>query len=276
MTTAIDTTRTDRPELTALITAGTVALAQTWATLAIAQNTFLRRLERIGPGIGNAQRTRAALADFNAAVSRFDRDTRALAERWAAQDLPTAYRDGALRALASARADTRLFGWTATHQAALTALTAVYWADLIRRIAEAVRRAQAFARTAADAARQPQGIDTATLLDQHPLGTVIYANDTRHPASSWAHSALAAQAATTAGHGAINTGRYDLLAEWFECTDGPECGFAAHNDTDHASGTLRSAEAATTWPIAHPGCIRSWTPRPDLLGRLDITDGDPA
>jgi hypothetical protein len=276
MTTATEPTRTGRPELIALITVGTVQLAQAWAALALAQHALLRRLERTGPGIGHAQATRAAIADFNARVAAFDRDTRAIAERWAAVDLPTAYRDGALRALAAAGADVRRFAWTTTHQAALTALTATYWADLIRRITEAVRRAQAFARAAAEAARTPEGVDTDRLLTDHPLGTVIYGNQTRHPAAAWAHSALAAQAATTAAHGALNTGRYELDAVWFECTDGPECGFVSHDDTDHASGTLRSADAAGAYPIAHPGCIRSWTPRPDLNGRTDIEDGDQA
>lgn len=276
MTTAIDTTRTDRPELIALIAAATVQLAQTWAVLGLAQHTLLRRLERTGPGIGNAQAIRSAIADFNARVAAFDRDSRAITERWAATDLPTAYRDGALRALAMASADIRRFTWTTAHQAALTALTATYWADLIRRITEAVRRAQAFARAAVEAARTAVGVDVDQLLADHPLGTVIYGNQTRHPAASWARSALAAQAATTANHGAINTGQYELDAVWFECTDGPECGFVSHDDTDHASGTLRSADAAGAYPIAHPGCIRTWTPRPDLNARTDISDGDPA
>lgn len=265
-----------RTELLALITAATRQLAASWAALTTAQERLLQRLAAIRPGPGALTKTRTAQADFTVAVATFDRDTRALAERWASRDLPTAYRDGALRALTAARTDTRRFAWTTNHQAAITAITAVYWADLIRRIAEAVRRAQAFARAASAAAATPEGADTDALRDEHPLDTVVYANNARHPAHTWAASAFAAQAAATAARGAINTGVYDLDAQWMECTDGPECGFQDHQDTDHASGTIRSADSAAAYPIAHPGCIRSWTPRPDLNGRPDITDGDPA
>lgn len=280
MTTPTTTTaggREQRAALLALITTATASLAQSWAALVVAQNALVRRLQTITPGTpGAAQATRGALAAFNAAIAAFDRDTRALAERWAAQDLPTAYRDGALHALTRARADLRLFTWSTAHQAAITAITATYWADLIRRITDAVRRAQAFAREATDAARQQAGINAVVLLADHPLGTVIYGNDARHPAASWARSALAAQAAAAAARGAINTGRFDLDAQWVEVSDGPGCGWTAHTDPDTADGTIRSIDEADAYPISHPGCIREITPRPDLNNQPDIEDGAPA
>lgn len=257
-----------------MIAVATSRLTAVWQRLTDGQGSLLRRLARLRQRTSKA--IRAAVAEFNGVVAAFDRDARSLAERWVATDLPTAYRDGALRALEAARADIRRFSWTTDHQAALTAITAVYWADLIRRITEAVRRAQAFARAAAEAARRPEGVDADALAVEHPLDAVVYANQRRHPVAAWAASAFAAQAATTANRGAVNTGVLDLGVEWFECTDGPECGFVSHEDPDHASGTLRSADEAAAYPIAHPGCIRQWTPRPDLTGRTDIEDGDSA
>lgn len=272
----IDITDHHRPELLALIAAATRQLVSTWASLTDAQTELLHRLQRLGP-IPTGPRIRDAVSVFNGRLGAFDRDARALIERWAAIDLPTAYRDGALRALAQAGQDTHQFAWTTNHQAALTPLTATFWADLIRRIAETVRRAQAFARAAQEEARTNwRGTDTGKLLEGHPLDTVIYGNQARHPVAAWAQAALAAQAAITANHGAINTSVFELGAEWMECIDGEECGFVAHQDTDHASGTLRTTDEASAYPIAHPGCIRSWTPRPDLTGRPDITSGDPS
>jgi hypothetical protein len=296
----INTTDDHRPELLALIAAATRQLTGTWASLIAAQHELLDRLERLGP-FPTGRRIREALSVWNGRLGAFDRDIRALIERWAAEDLPTAYRDGALRALAQAGQDTHQFTWTTDHQAALTALTATFWADLIRRVTETVRRAQAFGRAAQDQARTvprttsstapgvidtgaprtvsstvPRPLDTGALLEAHPLDTVIYANSARHPVASWAKAAFAAQAATTANHGAINTAVLELGAEWMECTDGTECGFVSHEDPDHASGTLRTTDEASAYPIAHPGCIRQWTPRPDLTGRPDITSGDPA
>lgn len=280
MTTPVRDPRTqdDRQELIALVTAAAAQLTRTWAILHTSQTTLLTRLERIVPGraVGQTRRIREALADFNAAVAEYDRSARGLAERWAAQDLPVAYRDGALRALRAAERDTTLFAWTADHQAAITALTAPFWADLIRRITEAVRRAQAFARAAQDAARAALGVNAAALLDAHPLDTVIYANQTRHPVHSWAHSALSWQGVVTANHGAINTTRLELGTEWMEVRDGPECGWINHADTDHADSTIRSVDDCATYPSAHHGCIREFYPRPDLTGRTDISSGDPA
>jgi hypothetical protein len=268
--------RQHRAEILALVAAATGQLTESWRHLVEAQALLLRRLAAVRPGTGSAKAIRAAVADFNAKVGEFDRESRALAERWAASDLPTAYRDGALRALAAARKDVRRFAWTADHQAAITSITAVFWADLIRRIAEAVRRAQAFARDAAEAARQPAGADPDQLLADHPLDDVVYANEHRHPVGAWAAAAFAAQAVLATNRGAINTGRVDLDTQWVEVRDGPECGWVSHQDPDHADGTLRTVEDADAHPLAHPGCVREIIPRPDLNGRPDIEDGDSA
>jgi hypothetical protein len=282
MTAPVQQHTDDRSELTALITAATLELVRQWQRLTTAQDTLLRTLERLRPGLGATTRINGIIAAFNQQVGEFSRLTMALAERWAAQDLPTAYRDGALRALRQANADLTLFRWTADHQAALTALTATFYTDLAGRIQEAVRRAQAFARAAQDATREVTlgrnhaGIDSAALLRDHPLSTIVYRDSSRHPVKDWARSALTYQGAVTANHGAINTGRIDLDAAWFQCVDGPECGFTSHPDTDHADGTIRSAEDAAAYPVAHHGCIRSWIPRPDLNSRRGLVSGDPA
>ena len=273
---------TDRTELLTLIAAATAQIVREWQRLTSAQDALLRSLERLRPGLGATTRIRPLIARFNLEVGEFDRLARAVAERWAAQDLPIAYRDGAVRALEQARADTRLFQWTAAHQAALTPLTATFYVDLIGRIQEAVRRAQAFARAAQDATRavtlgrNHSGIDSPRLIADHPLSTIVYRDNSRHPVKDWARSALTYQGAVTANHGAINTGRLELDAAWFQCVDGPECGFVNHPDTDHADGTIRSADDAAAYPVAHHGCIRSWIPRPDLNNRRGLVSGDPA
>ncbi|MYR75179.1 MULTISPECIES: hypothetical protein [unclassified Streptomyces] len=268
-------------ELLALVALLLTRLVRTWKLLTTAQDALLRALERIRPGVGATPRIRAAVRDYNQQVARFDREVRALVERWAATDLPTAYRDGALQALRRARRDVTLFRWTTDHQAALTPLTATFYVDLIRRVQETVRRAQAFSRAAQDAARevtagrQHEGIDSPRLAAEHPLTTVIYADQSRHPVEAWARSALLWQGVVAANTGAINTARWELGAQWMQCVDGSECGFASHPDTDHADGTIRSIDDASMYPAAHHGCIRSWIPRPDLNGRTDIESGDP-
>jgi hypothetical protein len=283
MTTALQQqTTTDRGELTALIAATTTALVRQWQRLTTAQNTLLRTLQRLRPGLGATTRINGLVNEFHQEVGQFNRLAQALAARWAAQDLPVAYRDGALRALRKAGADTALFRWTTDHQAALTPITATCYTDLIGRIQETVRRAQAFARAAQDATRQVTlgrdhaGIDAARLAADHPLATVVYRDSSRHPVKDWAHSALTFQGVFTANRGALNTGVWDLQAQWFQCVDGPECGFVNHPDTDHADGTIRSADDAAAYPIAHHGCRREWIPRPDLNGQPGLVSGDSA
>ncbi|MGW2739119.1 hypothetical protein ACWC4D_33580 [Streptomyces sp. NPDC001288] len=272
----------DRAELTALTTAATTELVRQWARLTTAQDTLLRTLERLRAGRGATTRVNSYITQFNQQVGEFSRLTTALATRWAAQDLPTAYRDGALRALRQADADITLFRWTADHQAAITALTATFYTDLVGRIREAVRRAQAFARAAQDATRavtlgrNHAGIDSARLAADHPLSTVVYRNSARHPVKDWARSALTYQGAVTANHGAINTARLDLDAQWMQVRDGDACGWVSHEDTDHADGTIRSIDDCTAYPVAHHGCVRELIPRPDLNGRRGLVSGDPA
>jgi hypothetical protein len=281
MTPPAQRTADGREELLILIAAATAQLVREWRRLTDAQDVLLRALERIRPGPGATTRIRNAVRDFNGQVGEFDRAARAFAERWAAQDLPTAYRDGALRALEKAGAQVTLFRWTTDHQAAITGLTATFYVDLIHRVQDAVRRAQSFVRAAQDSARvvalgrQHSGISSTQLAADHPLGTIVYANQSRHPVKAWAHSAFSWQSVVTANHGAINTGRLELAAAWFECVDGPECGFRSHPDTDHADGTIRSADDATEFPTAHHACIREWIPRPDLNNVRGLISGDP-
>ena len=272
-----------REELATLILLATRALGTAWQDLAAAQTTLLktlstrrarrRRTGSIPPDV------RKALREFTTATARFDRAAAALITRWAAVDLPRAYRAGAEDALRTAvlragQARTT-FTWTAEHQNTITALSAAYYATLMHRIQDAVRRAQAFQRAVTAAARQPGTPDTTALAAQHDLGTVRYAGDRRHPVEAWAHSALAAQAGTTASIAAVRAA-LDMGAQWMQITDGPECGWVSHPDPDHADGTLRSVEEAGAYPIAHPGCIRRMTPRPDLTGRTDIEEGQAA
>ncbi|MEU9703113.1 hypothetical protein [Streptomyces sp. NPDC047981] len=266
-------------ERDAAVAPAALALAAAWSELHRAQLATIRALEeqRADRVRGATERLRRTLQTFLTAVAAFDRAARAVAEKWAAQDLPLLYRDGALAAIERTFHRTqrtrRPFAWTDPHQAAVTALSAQFYADLIARIQEAVRRAQAFVRAAQDQARTLPGIQRQQLLDDHGLETVVYRNQAKHPVTAWATAALGAQATTVTNTAALTYGRVDLEALWFECTDGRECGFTGHDDLDRATATIRSAEDAEMWPVAHFGCIRTWTPRPDLNNAPDLESG---
>ena len=51
---------------------------------------------------------------------------------------------------------------------------------------------------------------------------------------------------------------------FMECFDGPDCGLTAHNDPVKANGLVLPIDEAESYPVAHPRCARSWSPRPDV------------
>lgn len=271
--------RSLRSRLLALITGATDRLTAAWRILTRAQTTLLSALARIRPGRNASRAIRTATNAFQQQIAEFDRAVAAFAERWASQDLPIAYREGALSMLDHLDRPHRTWSWTRRHQGTVTGLTAQYYADLMGRLQEAVRRARTFLRDATDAARARLGrftvpqFDPQQLQQDHPLDTVIYANDARHPVEAWARAALSWQTITTANTAAARTALDDLGIEWLEVQDGPGCGWRDHQDPDLASGTLRTVHDALEHPAAHPNCVRQFLPRPAIITGPDFAPG---
>lgn len=269
--------RTLRQRLLGYITGAVDRVRAAWSILTIAQTRLLNALAGIRPGFssGTGARLRAAIAAFNTSLGVFDRAARAFAERWASTDLPLIYREGAWTLLDNADRRQSTFTWTARHQAAVTGLSAQYYADLIARIQEALRRARAFLRAAQDASRDPSRgrFDIAALRREHPLDTVVYANNARHPVDAWARAAITWQAVTTANTAACRTALDELGVSYVEVSDGAACGWASHDDPDRAHRTLRTVQDALAHPSAHPACVREFLPRMDLIGRTNILSG---
>ncbi|MFI8792560.1 hypothetical protein [Streptomyces sp. NPDC055105] len=274
MSTPVRRGRTLRSRLLAYITGGIDRIRAAWHTLTTAQTRLLNALAMIRPGRNATTRVRAAIAVFNTSLGAFDRAMRAFIERWAATDLPLIYREGALTLLDNADRPLGLFTWTPGHQGHITALSAQFYADFTARLQEALRRARAFLRAAQDAARTRTGrFDTALLRREHPLDTVVYANNAQHPVDSWARAAITWQTVTTANSGAARTALDDLNVSYLEVRDGAACGWASHNDPDRANRTLRTVQDALAHTTAHPNCQREFLPRMDLIGRDDILSG---
>ncbi|AKZ60836.1 OmpA/MotB (plasmid) [Streptomyces ambofaciens ATCC 23877] len=279
MTTPVRRGRSLRQRLLGYITSGVGRLTKAWRILINAQTTLLHALTRTRPGRSGSTgtRLRTATAAFNTALATFNRAAMAFAESWAATDLPLIYREGAHTTLDHVDRPNRLFTWTARHQAQVTALSAQYYADITSRIQEALRRARAFLRAAQDAARDTQSarFDAVALRRDHPLDTVVYANNAKHPVEAWASAAITWQTATTANTAAARTTFDELGTEWVEVRDGNGCGWRDHQDEDKAHRTLRTVQDALAHPTSHAHCIREFLPRLDLIGRTEIRTGAP-
>lgn len=265
-------TRSLRARLLSIITDATSRLTAAWSILTRAQDRLLAALSAVRPGRGATSRMRSAVTAFQQGLAAFDRAVTAFAERWASQDLPTVYRDGALQMLERADWPTSRWSWTPRHQDTITSITAQYYVDLIGRLREALRRARAFLRAAQDAARTTT-FDADQLRTEHPLGTVIYAGDHRHPVHAWARAALSWQTVSTANAGGARTALDDMGIDFLEVRDGDDCGWTEHNDPDRANRTLRTVADALAHPLAHPHCQREFLPRLDLAGRTSIESG---
>lgn len=271
--------RTLRARILAYITGGIGRLTAAWRILTTAQTTLLAALARIRPGrtSGGGRPLREAISAFNTALASFNRAAMAFAESWSAQDLPVIYREGAWTLLDNADRRQSTFSWTSRHQAAITGLSAQYYADLTARISEALRRARAFLRNAQDMARDPNAarFDLESLRRDHPLDTVVYANNARHPVEAWARAAITWQAVTAANTAAACTALDELGTEWVEIRDGRGCGWRDHQDPDKADRTLRTVQDALAHPTSHAHCVRELLPRLDLRGRTEIRTGAP-
>lgn len=276
MTTPTRRGRTLRSRLLAYITSGVDRLTAAWRILTTAQTRLLNALAAIRPGrsASTSTRLRAAIAAFNTSLAAFNRTAMAFAETWAATDLPVIYREGAWTLLDNADRRRSTFTWTTRHQGAITTLSAQYFADITSRIQEALRRARAFLRSAQDAARGTgDRLDVTALRQQHPLDTVVYANNARHPVEAWARSAITWQAVTTANTAAARTSLDELDVQYVEVRDGAGCGWETHDSEDKANRTLRTVQDALAHPTSHPHCVREFLPRLDLRGRTDIFSG---
>ncbi|MFD5848279.1 hypothetical protein [Streptomyces chartreusis] len=269
--------RTLRQRLLGYITDAVDRLRSAWSILTTAQTRLLNALAGIRPGFssGTGAKLRAAIAAFNTSLAAFARAAGAWAERWAATDLPVIYREGAWTLLDNADRRQATFTWTDRHRAAITALSAQYYADLTTRIQEALRRARAFLRAAQDASRSTERgrFDIAELRREHPLDTVVYASNAQHPADAWARAAVTWQAVTTANTAAARTSMDELGVSYVEVRDGHGCGWRNHQDEDKADRTLRTVQDALANPTSHAHCVREFLPRLDLIGRDNILSG---
>lgn len=214
----------------------------------------------------------ARLAEYQAAIADFHRRVDAEATAFVTRQLPHLYQQGAERA---AEAIGQRFTWTLIHADALQSLASDSYADFLRRSQEEQRMALAFYRAVRESARREVPLLAAgntpalqaakaladRLAAEHQLLYVVYRNGARVPVRAWAESATLAKSAVAYNSGTLNRAR-EAGVQVMQVFDGADCGWTSHQDTDKASGTLRTVEEAAEWPISHPRCGRAFGPAP--------------
>lgn len=190
---------------------------------------------------------------------------------WLSESVPVIYEVGGT---AMAEALAVRFQWAGVHERAVTELARRDFeqvAATLRDVAADTRR------TMRDLLREtvrreilegiPGGRGSADFLAelQRRTGvlTVRYSNGAHHALADWADTAARTEAAKAHNAGGLTEARVEGVT-YMEGLDGADCGLSSHEDPTKANGLIVPIETAEAYPLAHPRCARSWSPRPDV------------
>lgn len=114
--------------------------------------------------------------------------------------------------------------------------------------------------------KAPEEIIKATqdsILKRHGIKAVRYSDGKKYGLGDYASMSIRSNANSTYNQGLLR-GFLSKKVEVVQVSDGPECGWTRHDDSDLANGTIRTIEDAMSFASAHPNCRRTFEPRPDL------------
>jgi hypothetical protein len=224
----------------------------------------------------NQVRRRARLRELQRAVSGQVATLQAETHAWLTGRLPAAY---ALGGQSAATVLATEFTWSGFDANAIQALAGQAWDDLLsatRYVDDATKkwvRAEARrqteltvveGRTAQQAGRELVKAAAGELVDDAgPVGVIRYADGSYRRLDDYADMLLRTTSARTYVAGQLNQSRQQGVT-FMECFDGDDCGLENHDDDEKPDGNVYPIEVAEEFPTAHPNCVRSWSPRPDI------------
>jgi hypothetical protein len=234
------------------------------------QDSLITELERIAAD-PNQRRYRQRLNEQVRAIDQALDQVDTQARVYLSRRFPTIYQIGAVEA---ARATGRPWTWSAIHTDAVAEIANRTYSDLlsatryVRRDAKrlvrlAVRERTAFAVIGGQTATQA-GRDLARTLAENGVRAVRYRDGSRHTLREYSQMVARTSTAQVYVQGTLNASR-EAGVRWMECFDSPGCGMSGHDSGDAPGGTIRPIEEALAYPLSHPNCARSWSPRPDVV-----------
>ena len=234
-----------------------------------AQASLARRLAGVLTD-PNETRLRARLREQIRTVGAMRSGLEEATRDWLTGTMPEIYAAGAAKAAAEAGSS---FAWTIPHTESVQALADTAWGDVaahlqdmetdtkraLRDLAkDTSRQIVAEGRTAAVATRELE-----RWMGENGLGTVTYRNGAKHLAADYADTLARTISANAYNEGAFTQLEQDGI-EWAEVSDGPDCGWERHDDSDKANGTVRKVSDCREHSLSHPRCARSFSGRPDV------------
>ena len=132
---------------------------------------------------------------------------------------------------------------------------------LIRQVARAeITNGVVLGRTARDIGKRIE----IGMAQRGGVHGVRYRNGARVGMDTYAEMLARTKTATAYNLGSIHG---SPGVRFYEIIDGPNCGWSRHDDLDLADGKIVSRDDALGNPIAHPNCVRTINPRPDIGSR---------
>ena len=204
-----------------------------------------------------------------------DLDVRTL--EWVTNTLPQSYAAGATLGAAQAGGE---FTWSQVHKEAVQLLVNRAYNDLLdatrhtskttKQLVRAIVKDQVVqkaiqGRTAVDA-----GNRVRTILERRGIHSVVYRDGSKHGLREYGQMVVRTVSATAYNHGSLNAA-HSLGVVYWECFDGPGCGWTAHGSGEEANGKIVTRDEALAWPISHPNCRRSFGARPDITDPKQAT-----
>lgn len=165
--------------------------------------------------------------------------------------------------------------WTLFHRDAVEALATDTYSDFLAASEAAGRTSKRFARVVRKAARETlswqalggtaeqSARDFRRLLeDKYRISAIVYRDGSHHAVGEYARMAARTKGKVAFNMGTLNKASEENVSQVL-VSDGMDCGWVSHKDSDKPNGTLRTLEEAREFPLAHPNCRRSFLPIPD-------------
>jgi hypothetical protein len=223
------------------------------------------------------------LRELQATVDELMAAADQLALRWAQRGLPEAYTLGATTAATAAAGTSPVFTQVAvdalnlvvqdTFEDLLSATTHVRSTakDQIRylakdRIADRLIRGTTPAQAAKELAQDlaSKGITAVTYKDGSTRTLADYTDMLIRTRTAEVHQIGGFDQADAFG------------IKYMEIFDGASCGWTSHQDPNPANGKIVTVEEARAYPLSHPRCRRSSSPRPDITTKAQAKKAQPS
>lgn len=182
------------------------------------------------------------------------------ARDWLSTSFPTAYAIGAQ--------SVGEFAWTQADRFAITQLAQDSFDDLLKAtqhvddttkaLVRALGKNAALLKETTGRTATAAGKRLAKLLESKGVGTVTYANGSKHGIGEYSDMLLRTVSAQAHNLGTLNFGSR-TGTKYYEVGDGSDCGTVSHEDADKANRQIWPIEKCREFSLAHPRCVAEGT-----------------